>query len=143
MISYIAKHFSIHIIQEWECRGKNQRSIIDYFLVRKDVKGQLKYVKVVRGAEIGSDHYLVLMVIKLKLKVEKPIRSRAAGGSFRAEKLRNKEVRRQFQARLMSRYNVAMQMVGKDIEVTWAELKEGMLRSAEEVCGVKGKKAET
>ena len=88
-----------------------------------------------RGAEIGSDHYLVLMVIKLKVKVEKPIRSRAAGGSVRVKKLRNKEVRRQFQARLMSRYNVARQMVGKDIEVAWAELKKGMLRSAVEVCG--------
>ncbi len=75
------------------------------------------------------------MVIKLKLKVEKPIRSRAAGGSISVKKLRNKEVRRQFQARLMSRYNVARQMVGKDIEVAWAELKEGILRSAVEVCG--------
>ena len=37
------------------------------------MKRQLRDVKVVRGAEIGSDHYLVLMVIKLELKVEKPI----------------------------------------------------------------------
>ena len=29
------------------------------------MKGQLEEVKVVRGAEIGSDHYLLLMVIKL------------------------------------------------------------------------------
>ena len=42
------------------------------------MKGQLRDVKVVRGAEIGSDHYLVLMVIQLKVKVEKPIRSRVA-----------------------------------------------------------------
>ena len=50
----------------WKCRVKNQRSIIDYILVRKDMKRQLRDVKVVRGAEIGSDHYLVLMVIKLQ-----------------------------------------------------------------------------
>ena len=128
------QHKDIHKFT-WECRGKNQKSIIDYFLVRKDMKGQLRDVKVVRGAEIGSDHYLVLMVIKLKVKVEKPIRSRVAGGSIRVKRLRNKEVRRQFQTRLMSRYNVARQMVGKDIEAAWAELKEGILRSAVEVCG--------
>ena len=128
------QHKDIHKFT-WECRRKNQRSIVDYFLVRKDMKGQLRDVKVVRGAEIGSDHYLVLMVITLKVKVEKPIRSRVAGGSIRVKRLRNKEVRWQFQTRLMSRYNVARQMVGKDVEAAWAELKEGILRSAVEVCG--------
>ena len=34
-----------------------------------------------------------------------------------------------------SRDNVARQMVGKDTEVAWAELKVGILRSAVEVCG--------
>ena len=33
-----------------------------------------------------------------------------------------------------SRDNVARQMVGKNTEVAWAELKEGILRSAVEVC---------
>ena len=31
--------------------------------------------------------------------------------------------------------NMVRQMVGKDIEVAWEELKEGILRSAVEVCG--------
>ena len=64
-----------------------------------------------------------------------PNGSRAGGGSIRVKKLRNKEAKWRFQARLMSRYNVAMQMVGEDIEVVWAELKEGILRSDVEVCG--------
>ena len=92
------QHKDIHKFT-WECRGKNQRSIIDYFLVRKDMKKQLRDVKVVRGTEIGSDHYLMLMVIKLELKVEKPNRNRTGGGSIRVKKLRNREVRWQFQAR--------------------------------------------
>ena len=75
------------------------------------MKGQIRDVNVVRGAEIGSDHYLVLMVIKLKWKVEKPNGSRTGGGSIRVKKLRNKEVKWRLQARLMSRYNVARQMV--------------------------------
>ena len=91
---------------------------------------QLRDVKVVRRAELGSDHYLVLMVIKLELKVEKPNRNRTGGASIRVKKLRNREVRWQFQARLRRRYNMARQTVGKDIEVAWEELKEGILRSA-------------
>ena len=46
----------------------------------------------------------------------------------------------------MSRYNVARQMVGKDIEVAWAELKEGILRSDVEVCGesrIRGERCRT
>ena len=76
------QHKDIHKFT-WECRGKNQRFIIDYILVRKGMKRQLIDVKVLRGAEIGSDQYLVMMVIKLELKVEKPNRSRAGGGSIR------------------------------------------------------------
>ena len=44
-------------------------------------------------------------------------------------KLRNREVRWQFQASLRSRYNMVRQTVGKDMEVAWEELKEGILRS--------------
>ena len=76
------QHKDIHKFT-WECRGKNQRFIIDYILVRKGMKRQLIDVKVLRGAEIGSDQYLVMMVIKFELKVEKPNRSRAGGGSIR------------------------------------------------------------
>ena len=45
----------------WVCPGRQLKSLIDYFLVRKDTKARVHDVKVVRGAEIGSDHHLVLM----------------------------------------------------------------------------------
>ena len=44
------------------------------------MKGQLRDVKVVRGAEIGSNHYLLLMVIKLRMNGEKPRENRIGGG---------------------------------------------------------------
>ena len=56
----------------------------------------------------------VLVVIKLELKVEKPKRTRADGGSIGVKKLRNREARWQFQARLRSRYNMVWQTVGKE-----------------------------
>ena len=53
----------------WECREINhQRSIIDYFRVKREMKSQLKDVKVVSGVEIGSDHYLLLMTMKMQMK---------------------------------------------------------------------------
>ena len=61
------------------------------------MKGQLRDVKVVRGVEIGSDHYLLLMVIKLRVKGEKPRENRTGGGSIRVKKLRNRKVRWEFE----------------------------------------------
>ena len=55
----------------WECRGRGLRTIIDYFLIGIEVRKQVVDVKAVRGAEIGSDHYLVLMTVKLKSQVRK------------------------------------------------------------------------
>ena len=55
----------------WECSGRGLRTIIDYFLIRMEVRKQFVDVKAVRGAVIGSDQYLVLMKVKLKSQVRK------------------------------------------------------------------------
>ena len=54
------KHKDIHKYTRAE-PSKNERSIIDYFLVSKDKWNYIKDVKVKRQAEIGSDHYLLNM----------------------------------------------------------------------------------
>ena len=48
----------------WECRGRGLRSIIDYFLIRMEARKEIVDVKVVRSAEIGSGHDLVIMKMK-------------------------------------------------------------------------------
>ena len=50
----------------WICPGRQLRSLFDYFLVRR-----VHDVKVVRGAEIGSDRHLVLMKMSMRSKVER------------------------------------------------------------------------
>ena len=70
------------------------------------MKGPLRDVKVVSGAEIGSDHYLLLMIIKLKMDGKKPRESRTGSRNIRVRKLRNKEERCEFEARLRNRYRM-------------------------------------
>ena len=53
----------------WKCPGRGLKLIIDYFLVRNEMKRNMNNVKVVRGAEIGSDHHLVLMKVRLHRRV--------------------------------------------------------------------------
>ena len=48
-------------------------------------------------------------------------------------------MRWKFEAKLMSRYRTARQIGGQTVEVAWEELKEGILRSAVEVCGMSRK----
>ena len=45
------------------------QSIIDYFLVEDEMKTKVNDVKVVRGAEICSDHHLVVMKVRLHRRV--------------------------------------------------------------------------
>ena len=41
----------------WECRDHGLRTITDYLAVQKDLRPAVADVKVVQGAEAGSDHY--------------------------------------------------------------------------------------
>ena len=82
----------------WECRGKGLRSLIDYFLVGKEARKQVIDVKAVRGAEIGSDHYLVLMKINLKLRSVKKSRQERVRQQIKVGKLKDDRVRREYQA---------------------------------------------
>ena len=59
------EHKDIHKYT-WECRGQGLRTIIDYFAVRKALRQTVADVKVIRGEEAGSDHYLILMKVNLR-----------------------------------------------------------------------------
>ena len=90
----------------WECRGKGLRSLIDCFLVSKEARKHVTDVKVVRGTEIGSDHYLVVMKIKLLKRMK---RRRQEGGTrqIRVDNLKNDEVRRECQTMIAELYEEA------------------------------------
>ena len=53
--------------------------------MRKETKCQLTDVKVVSSAEIGSDDYLLLIIIKLKTKGQRTRESKIYSGGIRVE----------------------------------------------------------
>ena len=63
------QHKNIHKFT-WVCPGRDLKSIIDYFVVRRDTWVRVKDVKVVRGADVSSDHYLLLMKMNMRCKVQ-------------------------------------------------------------------------
>ena len=54
------QHKEIHQFT-WECRSRGLKSILDYFLVRREDRRRVKDTKVARRAEISSDHYLGIL----------------------------------------------------------------------------------
>ena len=63
----------------------------------------VKDVKVVRGAEEGSDHHFLLMKVKLRLQNRKEGTRMVVKKRIKVEKLRNLETRRVYQSGLASR----------------------------------------
>ena len=120
----------------WKCPGRGLKSIIDYFLVRTEMKRNVNNVKVVRGAEIGSDHHLVLMKVRLHRRVlTRKVEERSR---LNTERLATKEGKMAYQIRLKLKLNGAKWVNGSDVEgrryddlVLVAENEEDIKRNAQ------------
>ena len=127
------EHKDIHKYT-WESRGRGLRTIIDYFAVRKALRQTVADVKVIRGAEAGSDHYLVLMKVDLRwTRGKKEVRNE--GNRLRLRKLRNWEVRMRFQTELKKLFEEASNRLIDDAEEVWKVFKEAILAVTERVVG--------
>ena len=74
----------------------------------KEARTQVIDVKAVRGAEIGSDHYLVLMKIKLKVKKVKKSRQEVVRQQIKIHNLKDEKVRREYQAIITELFEEAL-----------------------------------
>ena len=100
----------------WECKGRGVRSIIDYFLVRKCNRADVQDMKVLRGAEIGSDHYLVLMKMKMKAMSATSKKGRQGIGKIQVNKLNDRSARISFTLLLKEKIMKARYLNGEDVE---------------------------
>ena len=130
------QHKRIHQFT-WECRGRGLKSIIDYFLVRREHMRRVKDVKVVRGAEVGSDHYLVLMKIQMRIIERRECTGNVRKGRIRVWKLKNAGVRRVYQNAMVRRSREVKHAIQQgSVEEGWNVVKECMLVSAAKACGI-------
>ena len=82
----------------WKSPGRGLKSIIDYFLVRNEMKRNVNNIKALRGAEIGSDHHFVLMKVRLHRRVlTRKVEERSR---LNTERLATKEGKMEYQTRL-------------------------------------------
>ena len=87
-------------------------------------------VRVYRGADIGSDHHLLMATYRLRLKRKKqckPIRPIAV------EKLKDTKTAEQFKIKLENQFQLLQDAT--DIEDQWTGFKNTMIEVAEETIG--------
>ena len=108
---------------------------IDHFCISRRFRRSLEDLKVRRGADVGSDHHLLLAKVRLHLKQY----------SKRTETNRRYQVsmleggrKEEFQLQLRNRFEVLADLrEDQDVEEQWLGLKDAIISTCEEVLGVK------
>ena len=96
------KHKLIHK-KTWQSPNGIVENEKDYICINQGLRSALCDVRLYRGADIGSDHQLVIVTLKLKFKkilkpkVDKP---------YNIEKFKKQKVRREFQLALQNRFGI-------------------------------------
>ena len=90
-----------------------------------------------RGADSGSDHYLVITTVRLRLRGI--VKNTSNARRYDTAKLRIPEVKRRFLIKLRNGFSClayeSTEGNEPDIETQWANIKESYKKTAEEVLG--------
>lgn len=122
-------HRNIHK-RTWVSPDGKTRNEIDYFCISKRWFSSVQDTKVCRGADVGSDHYLLRATLKLKLKkmqrakIERPIA---------VERLKETVVAENYQLAITNKFQ-ALQDV-HDLEEQWDLFQKAVMDSATEIIG--------
>ena len=82
-------------------RSKNQ---IDHTMIAEEYRSSVMDTVVGRGADVGSDHYLV--ETRLKLKLKRSPREKEGRTRFDMQKLRDDEIRNEYNIKVRNRFQV-------------------------------------
>lgn len=86
-----------------------------------------------RVSVIISHIYWLMMIIKLKTKVQKTRENNTCGEGISTKKIKDIKVRWKFEAKLRSRYRITRQTGDKTVEAAWEESEScGQLRKCVE-----------
>nr|XP_042902467.1 uncharacterized protein LOC122270164 [Parasteatoda tepidariorum] len=146
------KHREIHKCT-WTSPDGRTKNQIDHIAINNKFRSSLRDVRAMRGADVGSDHYLILAILKLKLR-KSPKKTGHKRISYDIAKLKAKECRQEFSIELKNRFELLKEEenhgntkqseneVKEKVEETWEHIKNIYCDVAEKVLGEKkGKKS--
>ena len=137
----IFEHKEIHKLT-WISPNGNVKDQIDHVLINGRWKHSLHNVTVKRGADVGSDHHLLLATVKLQLR-RNPIKMEEKGQRYNTARLRNPDVSKNFSIAVKNKYEALSNIdeeAERDAESAWRIAKESYLHACECVLGKKRKR---
>ena len=119
----------------WISPDGNTENQIDHFCISRGFRRSLDNVRVLRGADIGSDHHLLLAVLKLRLKNFRKDNT-SDRPKFQVSALQGKKMKEEFQIQLKNRFQ-PLELLENDVEEHWNQVKEIFTSTCEDVMGRK------
>jgi hypothetical protein len=104
----IFQHKKIHKAT-WISPDSKTQNQIHHITINRTWRRSLLDVRVMRGADAGSDHYLVRATFKIKLLASKEYQDNGNRISYRTERLKHSQVRRNFCLELRNRFQPLME----------------------------------
>ena len=138
----IFPHKEIHKTT-WNSPDKRTKNQIDHITINSKWRTSLLDTRVLRGADIGSDHMLV--VSRLRLKLRRVVKE-FARRKLDLDKLKDPPVQREFSLRLQNRFEVLGEMdaqeeaTGVGVEEIWQSVKSIYVETGKEVLGYSTRK---
>ena len=120
----------------WESPDGNTRNQIDHIAIRRKFRTSLNDVRVRRGADIASDHELIIGKIRLKLAKIKKRKRRAQ--RLDVEKLKLPKYVDAFKVELRNRFRVLEDDVS-DVEESWSKYKKAYEETGQKILGKRKK----
>ena len=131
----IFKHREIHKLT-WISPDGNVKNEIDHVLVNWRWKHSLHDVTVKRGADVGSDHHLLLATVKLQLR-RNPTKAYECRQRYSIARLRNPDISKKFSVAVKNKYEA---LSNTDVESAWRTAKKSYILACESVLRKKRKR---
>ena len=116
----------------WVSPGGGTENQLDHVAFSKRWRSSLQDVRVMRGADVGSDHHLLMA--KVRIKIAKARKKKSVRVRFDVTKLNDLETRDQFKLVLQNRFECLQQLEEEpSLDDEWREIEKGYVEAREEV----------
>jgi len=129
-------HRNIHK-HTWTSPDGKTNNQIDHILIDRRWKSSVLDVRSFRGADCGTDHYLVIAKVRESLAVGKQAAQGFDRQRFNLRKLNEPEVMEKYQIEITNRFAGLENLSDdEDVDKTWENIKENIKTSGKESLGL-------